>query len=185
MEALEEAARLLPRQRHSINDDDAVQEGFLRMARRGTQGLSNPGGYWHTASRRVQIERHRKARSEHSAIVRWLEVQRAQEPEEELPEELLELLMASVEGLHGRRRRLVELELGGLTRIGDLAECLGISPGAVKVLRHRTYRQLRKLVTEGVGARRPPPSHSGGPGAVMRFVRGDTIWGRLELCGSP
>jgi DNA-directed RNA polymerase specialized sigma24 family protein len=60
MEALEEAARLLPRQRDSINNDDAVQEGFLRMARRGMQRLANPGGYWYTTSRRVQIERHRR-----------------------------------------------------------------------------------------------------------------------------
>jgi RNA polymerase sigma factor (sigma-70 family) len=149
MEALEEAARLLPRQRQSINDDDAVQEGFLRMARRGTQGISNPGAYWHSAARRAQIESYRKARSERSAIARWLQVQRAQEPEHELPEEMLTLLKDSVEGLRGRRRQLVDLELGGLARIGDLAECLGISPGAVRVLRHRTYRQLRKAFTEG------------------------------------
>jgi hypothetical protein len=61
-----------------------------------------------------------------------------------------------VKGLRGQRRRLVDLELGGVTRIGDLAEVLGISPGAVRVLRHRTYHQLRGAVTEGVGARRPP-----------------------------
>lgn len=149
MEALEEIARLLPTQRRRIDDDDAVQEGFLRMAGRGIQGLENPGGYWYTAARRAQIERLRKAQAEQRTVSRWLELQSAEQPVEEAEESLLQRLSELVEEkLRGRRRELARLELAGITRVSDLSRILGISPGAVKVLRHRAYRQLRQALLE-------------------------------------
>ncbi len=148
MEALEEIARLLPRQRQRIADEDAVQEGFLKMASRGTEGLENPGGYWYTAARRAQFERSRKAQAERRTISRWLELQSVERPREDADEALIQLLPDLVERLRGRRRTLAQLELAGVTRVSDLSELLGISHGAVKVLRHRTYRQLRQALVE-------------------------------------
>ena len=145
MEALEEIARLLPRQQQRIDDDDAIQDGFLKMARRGTQGLENPGGYWYTAARRAQIERNRKAQVEQRTVSRWLELQRIENPRVEPDDSLVRRLSEAVDSqLKGKRRALAQLELAGITRVSDLSELLGISPGAVKVLRHRTYRQLRQ-----------------------------------------
>lgn len=161
MEALEEIARFLPRQRHRIEDDDAVQEGFLRMARRGTQGLENPGGYWYTAARRAQIERLRKAQAERRTVSRWLVLQTPEQPCDDVDDSLLQQLSELVEGeLRGKRRALAKLELEGITRVSDLSRLLGISQGAVKVLRHRTYRQLRQSLTEQNGLAGSEPRSS-------------------------
>ncbi len=147
MEELDEVARLLPRQRQLIDDDDAIQEGFLKMAKRGTEGLENPGGYWYTAARRARIERLRKAEAEHRTVARWLETQQAEQPPAHPDDSVIRCLGELVAGLKGKRRALAELELAGTTRVSDLAEHLGISHGAVKVLRHRTYSQLRQALT--------------------------------------
>jgi RNA polymerase sigma factor (sigma-70 family) len=157
MEELDEVARLLPRQRQLIDDDDAVQEGFLKMAKRGTRDLENPGGYWYTAARRAQIERRRKTEAEQRTVASWLEIQQAPPPMAYLDDSVVRHLAELVEGLKGKRRALAELELSGTTRVSDLAEHLGISAGAVKVLRHRTYRQLRQALTAELGMKPVPP----------------------------
>ncbi len=175
---LDEISRLLPKQRQLIDDDDAIQEGFLKMAKRGTRGLENPGGYWYTAARRAQIERRRKAEAEQRTVARWFEIQQIQQleiqqiqqtepPLRYADDSAIRQLPELVEGLRGKRRALAELELAGTTRVSDLAEHLGISPGAVKVLRHRTYRQLRQALNGELGIKPVPPRHREQP--LSRF----------------
>ncbi len=48
--------------------------------------------------------------------------------------------------LQGLRRQLIELELSEVREVRALAFALGISEGATRVLRHRTYRQLREVI---------------------------------------
>ena len=136
--------------RRSVGDDDAVQDGFLRVVEgRDPAGLSNPGGYWYSASRNARRDRHRRDAAEGRAIRAWLAVRPpATEPERWSDDQISRLHLA-IENLEGRRRRLVDLELVGIRSAGALAEALGISEGAARVLRHRTYRQLREMLSPG------------------------------------
>ena len=169
MDIHHELAEGLTAQRLRVGDDDAVQDGFLKVLAGGAADLDNPGGYWYVASRNSLRDRLRKEASERRAVGIWLEIQRFEgRPHYGLPgcehrDELgpspgtpddsdrrLEALHRSVASLRGRRRQLVELELEGVRSVAKLSERLGISPGATRVLRHRTYRQLRgRLLGDG------------------------------------
>ena len=111
----------------------------------------------------------RKEASERRTVEIWLEIQRFEgrapdgRPGCEHLDELelspgtptdsdrrVEALHRSVAGLRSCRRQLVELELQGVRSVAELSDRLGISPGATRVLRHRTYRQLRaRLLGDG------------------------------------
>jgi RNA polymerase sigma factor (sigma-70 family) len=149
LDAHEKIAEGLEAQRLSVGDDDAVQEGFLRVIRLGDPaGLTNPRGYWYSASRNALRDRRRRESAERRAIRAWLEV-RAPDPDPvRWSEEQLGDLHRVIEKLPGQRRGLIDLELGGMRKLSDLAEALEISHGAARVLRHRTYRQLRDLLVE-------------------------------------
>jgi RNA polymerase sigma factor (sigma-70 family) len=137
----------LEAQRLSIGDDDAVQEGFLRVIRlRDPSGLSNPGGYWYAASRNALRDRRRRELVERRAIQAWLDVRAPAPDPGRWAEEQIGDLHRAIEKLSGQRRRLVDLELGGIRKLSDLAKALEISDGAARVLRHRTYRRLRALL---------------------------------------
>jgi RNA polymerase sigma factor (sigma-70 family) len=140
-------AQGLPEQRRRVGDDDAVQDGFLRVVgRRERRALTNPQGYWNEASRSALRDRQRRQASEARAIRRWLETGPGHSEPERWSEEQLDDLRRGIDELRGHRRRLIDLELEGIYRGRDLAEALGISEGAVRVLRHRTHRQLRALL---------------------------------------
>lgn len=150
MDAVQKLADGLDAQRRSLGDDDAVQEGFLRVVEgRDPTGLANPPGYWHSASRNALRDRRRREAAERRAIRAWLDVRPPAVEPERWSDDQISGLRAAIESLEGRRRRLVDLELGGLRRVGDLAEALGITEGATRVLRHRTYRQLRAMLSAG------------------------------------
>jgi DNA-directed RNA polymerase specialized sigma24 family protein len=143
----QELAHGLEAQLRSVRDDDAVQDGFLRVVqRRASDKLANPQGYWYMASRSALHDRHRRQVAEDRAIRSWLETQgRGQEPERWSAQQLSDL-RRGIDQLQGNRRQLVDLELNGLHQGRALANALGISEGATRVLRHRTYRQLRELL---------------------------------------
>ena len=147
MDEQRELAHGLKAQLRSVKDEDAVQDGFLRVIqRRGSEKLANPQGYWYRASQSALRDRDRRQSAEERAIRSWLEIQgRVQEPDRWSAEQLSGL-RRGIDQLEGKRRLLVELELSGLREGRALADALGISEGATRVLRHRTYRQLRELL---------------------------------------
>jgi RNA polymerase sigma factor (sigma-70 family) len=139
----------LEAQRLSVGDDDAVQEGFLRVIQlRDPAQLSNPRGYWYSASRNALRDRRRRELVERRAVRAWLDIRALGCDPGRWSEEQLGDLHLAVEKLAGQRRRLVDLELAGMRKLSDLAKALEISEGAARVLRHRTYRQLRALLAE-------------------------------------
>jgi RNA polymerase sigma factor (sigma-70 family) len=150
VDALQKLAEGLDAQRRSLGDDDAVQEGFLRVVTgRDPIGLANPPGYWYSASRNALHDRRRREAAESRAVRAWLDLRPPATEPERWSEDQIGGLRTAIERLEGRRRRLVDLELGGVRRVGDLAEALGITEGAARVLRHRTYRQLRAILSAG------------------------------------
>lgn len=148
MEDVLEMATGLEAQLRSVEDDDAVQEGFLRVLRRRHPGnLANPQAYWYRASRSALLDRQRRRIAEERAIRQWLEVGPREAEAERWSDDQLADLRRGIGELRGKRRRLIELELSGVHEGRPLAEALAISEGAVRVLRHRTYRQLRDLMS--------------------------------------
>lgn len=148
MDDLQKMAMGLEAQLRSVGDDDAVQEGFLRVQRRRHPGsLANPQAYWYRASHSALLDRHRRRVTEERAIRQWLEVGPREAEQERWSDDQLADLRRGIGELRGKRRRLIDLELSGVHEGRPLAEALGISEGAVRVLRHRTYRQLRALVS--------------------------------------
>ena len=148
MDDLQEMATGLRAQLRSLGDDDAVQEGFLRVLRRRHPGsLANPQAYWYRASHSALLDRQRRRVTEERAIRQWLEVGPREDERERWSDDQLADLGRGIAELRGKRRRLIDLELSGVHEGRLLAEALGISEGAVRVLRHRTYRQLRALVS--------------------------------------
>jgi RNA polymerase sigma factor (sigma-70 family) len=142
--------------RRSVGDDDAVQEGFLRVNEAWDPlTLSNPKGYWYAASRNALRDRQRRQAAERRAIQCWLGTQCQLETHSGVDEgvswseERLADLRSASSQLRGQRRRLIDLELQGIRNVADLAAALGITAGAARVLRHRTYRQLRALLSPG------------------------------------
>jgi len=135
-------------QRQIVGDDDAVQDGFLRIIeRRDPGGLSNPRGYWYSASRNALRDRQRRQAAERRAIRAWLDIRPPASDRERWSEDQLSDLHLAIDRLMGRRRRLIDLELSGIRNVDELAESLGITQGATRVLRHRTYRQLRAFLS--------------------------------------
>ncbi len=51
MDVCQEMAEGLAAQRLLVGDDDAVQDGFLKVLVGGVANLDNRGGYWYAASR--------------------------------------------------------------------------------------------------------------------------------------
>ncbi len=148
MDNLQEMATGLEAQLRRVGDVDAVQEGFLRVLRRRHPGsLTNPEAYWYRASHSALLDRQRRRATEERAIRQWLEVGPREGEQERWSDDQLADLRRGIDELRGKRRRLVDLELSGVHEGRPLAEALGISEGAVRVLRHRTYRQLRALVS--------------------------------------
>ena len=148
MDDLQEMATGLEAQLTRVGDDDAVQEGFLRVLRRSHPGsLDNPQGYWYRASYNALVDRRRRLVTEDRAIRQSLEVCPREAEQERWSDDQLADLRRGIGDLRGKRRRLIDLELSGVYEGRPLAEALGISEGAVRVLRHRTYRQLRALVS--------------------------------------
>jgi FixJ family two-component response regulator len=84
--------------------------------------------------------------AEDRAIQSWLETKPRDQQADRWSEEQLAHLRRGVDQLQGRRRQLIDLELNGVREGRALADALGISEGATRVLRHRTYRQLRQLL---------------------------------------
>lgn len=147
MDGQQELAFGLEAQFRSIRDDDAVQDGFLRVVqRRGSDRLTNPQGYWYMASRSALRDRHRRRSVEDRAIRSWLDTQGPDQEPPRWSEEQLSNLRRGIDQLQGHRRRLIDLELAGVVEGRALADALGISEGATRVLRHRTYRQLREIL---------------------------------------
>ena len=157
MDGQQELAFGLEVQFRSVRDDDAVQDGFLRVVqRRGSDTLTNPQGYWSMACRSALRDRHRRRIVEDRAIISWLETRGLdQEPPRWSEEQLSELRRGKFDQLQGHRRRLIDLELTGVVEGRALADVLGISEGATRVLRHRTYRQLREILAQ---PRHGPPA---------------------------
>lgn len=148
MDKLGVMAEGLAAQRRSVGDDDAVQDGFLRIVQHGDlPGLANPLGYWYSAARNARRDRQR-ARVGRTASD--TSVARGPTPPPATRsvgrDGQLDDLRRAVEGLEGRRRRLIDLELEGRRDLRELAATLGISEGAARVLRHRTYRQLKAVL---------------------------------------
>jgi RNA polymerase sigma factor (sigma-70 family) len=142
----------LAAQRRTVGDDDAVQDGYLRVVQHGDlRGLANPMGYWYSAARNARRDRQRRESAEGRAIRAWLEIQPPGGHPERWSDDQLDDLLRAVDGLTGRRRRLIDLELEGRRDLRDLAATLGISEGAARVLRHRTYRQLRATLCTEAG----------------------------------
>ena len=147
MEERLELANGLQAQLRSVGDADAVQDGFLRVVqRRGPDKLANPQGYWYRASQNALNDRQRRRSAENRAIRSWLETQPRNQEADRWSEEQLSDLQRGVDQLQGRRRQLIDLELSGVRECRALADALGISEGATRVLRHRTYRELRMLL---------------------------------------
>ncbi len=148
MDDLQEMATGLEAQLRIVGDDDAVQEGFLRVIRRRhPSSLANPQAYWYRASRSALLDRQRRRVTEERAIHQWLEVGPREAEQERWSDDQLADLRRGIGELRGKRRQLIDLELSGVHEGRRLAEALGISEGVVRVLRHRTYRQLRALVS--------------------------------------
>jgi DNA-directed RNA polymerase specialized sigma24 family protein len=147
LEQEQELAQGLPAQLRTVGDEDAVQDGFIRVVRRqGWASLKNPHGYWYATSRNALRDRHRRRAAEERAIRSWLEMQPRDGEPENCPEGQLVTLRWAVGQLQGLRRQLIELELSEVREVRALAFALGISEGATRVLRHRTYRQLREVI---------------------------------------
>ena len=152
MDTLGVMAEALAVQRRTVGDDDAVQDGYLRIAQHGDlRWLANPMGYWYSASRNARRDRQRRESAERRAIRAWLEIQPPAGHAVRWSDNQLVDLLRAVDGLKGRRRRLIDLELEGRHDLRDLAATLGISEGAARVLRHRTYRQLRATICSEAG----------------------------------
>ena len=148
MDDLHEMATGLKDLLRIVGDDDAVQEGFLRVQRRRHPGnLTNPQAYWYRASHSAFLDRQRRRVTEERAIRQWLDIGPREAEQERWSDDQLADLGRGIAQLRGKRRRLVDLELSGVHEGRLLADALGISEGAVRVLRHRTYRQLRGLVS--------------------------------------
>src|SRR5580698_7079589 len=102
--------------RRSVGDDDAVQEGFLRVIEaRDPATLRNPKGYWYAASRSALRDRQRRQAAERRAIQSWLETQRWLETKSDVDEsggrfdERLGDIRCAASKLCGQRRRLIEM----------------------------------------------------------------------------
>ncbi len=148
MDDLQEMATGLKAQLTRVGDEDAVQEGFLRVLRRSDPvPLTNPQGYWYRASHNALVDRRRRGVIEERAIRQWLDVCPREAEQERWSDDQLADLRCGIGQLRGKRQRLIELELSGVHEGRPLAAALGISEGAVRVLRHRTYRQLRAVVS--------------------------------------
>jgi RNA polymerase sigma factor (sigma-70 family) len=147
LDELEAWAEGLESQLRVVGDADAVQDGFVRAMRcRGPAKVLNPQGYWYRASLSALRDRHRRQATEERAIRQWLEIKPREGDRDRWSEEQLSALRGAIEELDGRRRQLIELELSGVRRSRDVAKVLELSEGATRVLRHRTYRQLRAAV---------------------------------------
>ncbi len=147
MDDHQQLAQGLRAQLRSVGDEDAVQDGFLRIIqRRAPQKLVNPDGYWYRASHSALRDHKRRRAAEDRAIRRWLEIQPGHVESRPCSEEQIVHLRFAIDRLAGRRRRLIDLELSGVRETRSLADAIGISEGATRVLRHRTYRQLRKFL---------------------------------------
>ena len=138
----------LAAQLRTVGDEDAVQEGFIRVVQRQARtNLMNPHGYWYRASRNALRDQYRRRAIEDRAIRSWLEIHSQDNGPERWSEEDVSDLHEGIEQLRGHRRRLIDLELSGERQTAAIAKMLGISEGAVRVLRHRTYRQLRGFIS--------------------------------------
>ena len=147
MDDLQEMATGLEAQLRSVGDADAVQEGFIRVQRRRhPESLANPQAYWYRASHSALLDNRRRRVTEERANRQWVEVGPRQAEKQRWSDAQLADLRRAIGELRGKRQRLIDLELSGVHEGRLLAEALGISEGAVRVLRHRTYRQLRDLL---------------------------------------
>ncbi len=144
----QELPQRLSAQLRVVGDEDAVQEGFIRdVKRQAWNSLRNPHGYWYQASRNALRDQHRRRAIEDRAIRSWLEIHSQDNEPGRWSEQDLSDLRKGIEQLRGHRRQLIDLELSGVRPVAAIAGELGISEGAVRVLRHRTYRQLREFIS--------------------------------------
>lgn len=156
--ALESLAHSRADQVAAVGDEDAVHDGFVTLLARGIEGIERPGAYWYVVSRRAAADRARRRGAEARALVRYARDRTLAAAEETATAGCgvavsAEALRAAVDGLRPRQRKLVELELCGVVDAQELAQCLGTTPGNVRVLRHRAHRRLRStLLGDGEGA---------------------------------
>lgn len=161
MDELTRLARTLPAQRRAVTDDDAVQEAFIAVAAMDLTVLVNAPGYWYRIAARRRVDHQRaQTRADRHTTSLHAEAQdcEALDETDDLIDEL-DTLETQESGLKSGpsiatvlprlspgRRSLIEAELAGITDTATLASILGCTPSAVRVLRHRTYRQLRDLL---------------------------------------
>ena len=123
--------------------EDVVQEAFVRLHRRGCEGLANPAGYLRTVvinrcrswqRRRVLERRHEPAAGgDRRATV-------------SLPVEVDETL-AALGRLRPRQRAALVLRFYADLSEADIAASLGCRPGTVKSLISRGLAELKEMIS--------------------------------------
>lgn len=139
-------------------DEDALQEAYLRLQRCGLSGLDDPVSYWRRAARNAAVDAHRFDQRQQKVLAGWdLELARLDQDfdDELVGDERIASLRCAIERLPVRRRALIEAELSGVHDTAELAARLHTTPGAVRVLRHRTYADLRRILETARGGGPP------------------------------
>lgn len=127
--------------------EEAVQDAFVSVARRGPQGLDDPGAYLRTAvlNNARSMLRKRRVRRRHLRSV---------EPPASAPgadqavllDEDARLVLAALDRLSQRQREVLVLRYWSDLSEAEIASTLGISTGAVKTHAHRGTAALARIL---------------------------------------
>jgi len=135
-------------QLRAVGDEDAVQDGFLRIFQRSNcVAPKNLKAYWYSASKNALTDRSRRLSAERRAVGRLSEVIPMTDEATRWSEQQVRDLISIANDLSGRSRLLIALELQGTRNISELSDSLAMSEGATRTLRYRTYRQLRAALS--------------------------------------
>lgn len=127
--------------------EEAVQDAFVSVARRGPRGLADPGAYLRTAvlNNARSMLRKRRVRRRHLRSV---------EPPASAPgadhavllDEDARLVLAALDRLSQRQREVLVLRYWSDLSEVEIASTLGISTGAVKTHAHRGTAALARIL---------------------------------------
>ena len=127
--------------------EEAVQDAFVAMARRGAQGLEDPGAYLRTAvlNNARSALRKRRVRRRHLRSVERPAVTPGADHDVLVDDDARQVLAALGE-LSERQREVLVLRYWADQSETEIATSLGISAGSVKTHAHRGIAALARIL---------------------------------------